>query len=190
MTVYNLQAESAGNPSNAYAIKYGPDYDGYYPLPFYQPKLGGNIEGKIDPQTTDDNSATQPLWVVEATADEYRIGDWNDEEFVRFSRDGSMTADSSVTTGSITLPDRFGVINHTGDNGSMVLQTQGNDQLKVGNSGVVFSYFEPTDLSGTSGDSIGDTRLDDGTNTSHGDPDLCVWNGSAWRQVGNNNVFK
>lgn len=44
-------------------------------------------------------------------------------------------------------------------------------------------------LSGVSGKFPGDRGLDDGTNTEYGTPDLCVWTGSEWRQVGTGNTF-
>jgi hypothetical protein len=49
--------------------------------------------------------------------------------------------------------------------------------------------WTPSDLSGSSGSQSGEMRVDDGTNTTHGDPDACLWNGSAWRQVGTTNTF-
>lgn len=45
------------------------------------------------------------------------------------------------------------------------------------------------DLSGVTANHVGDTALDDGSNTTHGDPDLCIWTGSDWRQAGTTNTF-
>lgn len=49
--------------------------------------------------------------------------------------------------------------------------------------------YSTSNLSGTTGSTTGEVKMDDGTNTSHGDPDLCVWTGSEWRQVGASTTF-
>lgn len=59
------------------------------------------------------------------------------------------------------------------------------DGTRTRSDGVIVTQ----NLSGVEGQFVGDLGIDDGSNTEYGSPDLCLWRGSDWRQVGTGNTF-
>jgi MoCo/4Fe-4S cofactor protein with predicted Tat translocation signal len=78
---------------------------------------------------------------------------------------------------------------------TMRLTSGGKIEFRNGGSNIVVtsdmggSELTVQDLSGVSGNTTGETRTDDGTNTNSGDPALCVWTGSEWKVQATGNTF-
>lgn len=127
---------------------------------------GGAATDIADPGGTYDNSAAQ----IQQKA--IQIGDKSQSALI-------------ISNGGSGLPYGTDLAYYEGGTEFAYTDTNGDTHtvLNAMDGGAIRS------LSGVTGDKVGDTGLDDGTNTTHGDPDLCIWNGSAWRQAGTTNTF-
>lgn len=179
-TFHSTKFESPANPGDVAAAEYGPSMDA-----FYGPKLDNARQG-FGVDIAIRGSPGTPLPHNYAYGGDHVLGFVGGSNEVTVDKDGTISADGDLNVSNIDLTD-FNA-NLFASN-YMYLGASGSAFQKISPSGVDFARYNPSDLSGSTGSQQGEVQMDDGTNTTHGDPDLCVWNGSAWRQSGTTTTF-